>query len=192
MQSMMTILEDRRGEAVKIALYNVLGLQSDHWRECFPKGITIGIIEPFLKQFAEATVGIRVDDPLDIVYFTPICVRLGCGIAKTKNFDLKVCLRCRQAKYCSPRCPLVICSKHKTDFLRTRNWTGTMVTKRCATLLLLHPYPRLSHDLRQLLLKAWSSGFHGAATFGASNECSHCKVAHARQDLQDPCGREHA
>jgi hypothetical protein len=108
MQGMMTILEDRRGEAVMIALYNVPWLQSDRWRECFPKGITIGIKEPFLKRFADATVGIRVDDPSDIVYVTPICVRLGCGIAQTENFDLKVCSRCRQAKYCSPRCQVEI------------------------------------------------------------------------------------
>jgi tetratricopeptide (TPR) repeat protein/uncharacterized membrane protein YgcG/predicted nucleotidyltransferase len=107
-QGMMTILEDRRGEAVMIALYNVSWLQSDRWRECFPKGITIGIKEPFLKRFADATVGIRVDDPSNVVYVTPICVRLGCGIAQTENFDLKVCSRCRQAKYCSPRCQVEI------------------------------------------------------------------------------------
>jgi hypothetical protein len=105
---MMTILEDRCGDAVKIALCNVSWLQSDRWRECFPKGITIGIKEPFLKRFADATVGIRVDDPSDIVYVTPICMRLGCGIAKTENFDLKVCSRCRLAKYCSPRCQVDI------------------------------------------------------------------------------------
>jgi len=107
MQGMLTILEDRRSDAVKIALYNVSWLQSDLWLECFPKGITIGK-EPFLKRFADATVGIRVYDASDIVYVTPLCMRLGCGIAKTENVDLKVCSHCRQTKYCSLRCQVEI------------------------------------------------------------------------------------
>ena len=108
MQSMMTILEDGHGDAVMVALYNVSWLQSEHWRECFPKGMKIGIKEPFLKRFADGTVGIRVDNPSDVVYVTPICMRLGCGVAKTEIFDLKLCSRCRLTKYCSPKCQVNI------------------------------------------------------------------------------------
>ena len=102
--SLMTILEDSRGEAVKIALYNVTSVNSERWRECFPKGMKIGLKEPFLKRFSDSSIGIRVDSPSDIVYVTPICMRLGCGVARTDSLELKVCSRCRVSKYCSPRC----------------------------------------------------------------------------------------
>jgi len=104
MMSLMTILEDSVGDAVLIALYNVSSVNSERWRECFPKGMRIGIKEPFLKRFANATVGIRVDDASDIVYVTPVCMRLGCGIARTAKLQLKVCSRCGVSRYCSERC----------------------------------------------------------------------------------------
>ncbi len=74
MLSLMTILEDSGGDSVLIALYNLSSVNSERWWECFPKGMQIGIKESFLKRFANATVGIRVDDPSDVVYVTPVCM----------------------------------------------------------------------------------------------------------------------
>lgn len=62
----------------------------------------IGIKEPFLKRFADGTIGIRVDDPNDLLYVTPICSR--CFIAQTEERKLLVCSRCRVHKYCSKAC----------------------------------------------------------------------------------------
>ena len=66
--SLMTILEDDQGAAVMIALYNIPATTTRRWREFFPKGLRLGIKEPFLKRFADGTIGVRVDDPKDVVY----------------------------------------------------------------------------------------------------------------------------
>jgi hypothetical protein len=66
--SLMTILEDDNGDAVMIALYNVPATWSSRWREFFPEGLRLGIKEPFLKRFADGTIGVRVDDPKDVIY----------------------------------------------------------------------------------------------------------------------------
>lgn len=100
----MTILGDDKGAAVKIALYNVWWANSEHCSECFPKGMLIGIKEPFLKLFADSTIGIRVDNPSDIIYVTPICI---CGIADTSQRDLKRCARCQVDKYCLKVCQML-------------------------------------------------------------------------------------
>ena len=104
LQSLMIILEDKNGDAGMIALYNVSSVLSDSWRWCFPKGMQIGIKEPFLKRCTDSTVGIRVDNPLEIVFVTPICMRLGCGITETNLLKLKICTGNRQSRYCSPEC----------------------------------------------------------------------------------------
>ena len=67
----MTILADDHGKGVKVALYNNLSVQLPHWQECFPRGMKIGIVEPFLKWASDSTIMIRVEDPNDIVYVNP-------------------------------------------------------------------------------------------------------------------------
>lgn len=89
MRSLQTVIADDLGAAVKLSLYNFPAAWKDDWRESFPKGnyshspackpelnadctsppgMRIGIKEPFLKRQADTDFGVRVDDPLDIVY----------------------------------------------------------------------------------------------------------------------------
>ena len=51
-----------------VALYNVPAISSPRWREFFPKGLRLGIKEPFLKRFADGTIGVRVDNTKDVIY----------------------------------------------------------------------------------------------------------------------------
>ena len=67
---------------MNIALYNFPVADLDRWRECFPKGLRVGIREPYLKRRADAAFGIRVDDPADLIVRTPVCGwRAGCADA---------------------------------------------------------------------------------------------------------------
>eukprot|EP00961_Rhodomonas_salina_P034135 459065-Rhodomonas_salina.2 len=74
----------------------------------------IGIKEPFLKLYADGTIGIRVDRPSDIIYVTPICKRRGCGVAQSAQQRLLTCSRCRKVEYCSKACQRAAwCNGHK-------------------------------------------------------------------------------
>jgi hypothetical protein len=88
----------RRGLAVKLALYNVRGVDSPHWSECFPKGLQLGIKEPFLKQSADGAITVRVDHAADLVYVTPVCS--DCAKATILK---KLCAPCR-AQFCTNAC----------------------------------------------------------------------------------------
>lgn len=61
-----TYMEDRNGDFVKLALYNVIPNCKDDLRLAemrFPVGTSVIICEPFYKIFADGCLGIRVDSP---------------------------------------------------------------------------------------------------------------------------------
>ena len=68
-----TVLEDCNGDAVVLALYNLLpdGLHGDDSiplaSKFIPKRCTVCIVEPFLKVFRDGSRGLRIDDPSDII-----------------------------------------------------------------------------------------------------------------------------
>ena len=101
--SVMSVLEDEYGYAVRIAFYNVTCARNEHgWRDRFPIGLRIALKEPFLKRYAmDAGVGIRVDHPSDLIFITAVCSWAGCGVAETKQRQLKRCSRCKLVSYCS-------------------------------------------------------------------------------------------
>ena len=105
--SVMTVLEDGLGAGVRIAFYNLPGIDSPQWRMCFPKGLRIAIKEPFLKRYGvDAGIGIRVDHPSDVIFVSKICARRGCGVAEMEDRSLKSCGRCQLVSYCSKDCQL--------------------------------------------------------------------------------------
>lgn len=67
-----TLLEDERGNVIKITLYNFLpsGVSGDDanalGKQMLPKGSRVKIAEPFYKIFRDGSRGIRVDDPNEI------------------------------------------------------------------------------------------------------------------------------
>ena len=104
LRSVQTILSDKAGNAVKLALYNLPSVVSSRWPDCFPEGMELAIKEPVLKQAADGSIMVRVDHPSNVVYVTPVCSacwRAACQIRK-----LSRCVRCRQARYCDRRCQL--------------------------------------------------------------------------------------
>ena len=101
--SVMSVLEDEHGYAVRIAFYNLTCALNEHgWRDRFPIGLRIALKEPFLKRYAmDSGVGIRVDHPSDLIFITAVCSWAGCGVAETKERQLKRCSRCKLVSYCS-------------------------------------------------------------------------------------------
>jgi hypothetical protein len=98
MKGVQLVLADKRGLAVKLSLYNVPGVESSHWRECFPEGLQLGIREPFLKRSADSQLMVRVDHAADLIYTTPVC-RTCARAGQLK----KECVTC-QWKFCNKAC----------------------------------------------------------------------------------------
>jgi hypothetical protein len=109
--SVMSVLADEEDAdaAVVVALYNVAAAALPHWRKCFPKGMRLGIKEPFLKRMADGTVNIRVDHPTDLVFdIARVCAWDGCRIAKRADeSENKKCAGCRKVSYCCRECQLL-------------------------------------------------------------------------------------
>ena len=116
MKSVMTVLADGHGEAVFIAFYNVGATETEAWSRIFPKGLRIGIKEPFLKRFADASIGIRVQNPDDIVYVSRVCARPNCRVAQVGDeIALLRCSRCKLSWYCSRACQGQDWGRHKLE-----------------------------------------------------------------------------
>ena len=75
--SIMTVLADEEGNAIRLSIYNLPCLQAEHWSQCFPKGMRLGIKEPYFKRSADGGFSVRVDDPRDLVYLTRVCEEPG-------------------------------------------------------------------------------------------------------------------
>jgi hypothetical protein len=100
--SIMTVLADDTGHAVRLALYitpNTTGWFKSI--EAFPKGLRIAIKEPHLKRRADGTIGIRADHPTDVI----ICCAGKCG---------KMDLLCGAVVRCSS-CTIMYCSEFCRD-----------------------------------------------------------------------------
>jgi tetratricopeptide (TPR) repeat protein len=73
MTSAMSIMEDERGRLLKLAVYNALPSGAPDAgtlaaaSALLPEGATVAVLEPFYKRFADGTLGVRVDDPRDLV-----------------------------------------------------------------------------------------------------------------------------
>ena len=116
MKSVMTVLADEHGEAVFIAFYNVGATETDAWSRIFPKGLRIGIKEPFLKRFADASIGIRVQNPDDIVYISRVCAWPKCRVAQVGDeIALLRCSKCKSSWYCSRACQGQDWGRHKLE-----------------------------------------------------------------------------
>ena len=103
LRSVMSVLADDHGAGVRVAFYNLAGVGSSKWRMCFPKGLRIGLKEPFLKRYGlDAGVGIRVDHPSDVVFVSKVCA--SCGVMEAGECVLKQCGRCKLVSYCSKDC----------------------------------------------------------------------------------------
>ena len=99
MTSIMTIIEDETGAIVKIAVYNALPEDLDlraktaAAQEFLKEGTVVAIIDPFYKTFMDLSRGIRIDDPLELIFMddmgskTPIDLRCeGNDQFKSKNY----------------------------------------------------------------------------------------------------------
>jgi hypothetical protein len=124
------ILADKRGLGVKLSLYNLPGVESPHWRECFPEGMQLKIKEPFLKRSADAQFIVRVDHAADVEYVTRVCS--ACSKAERPKNKLKkkcdirmlmACAQCRHAFYCSREC-------QKADWKKHKRLCGTSTSKK--------------------------------------------------------------
>mmetsp|Transcript_25046 Transcript_25046/g.42331 ORF Transcript_25046/g.42331 Transcript_25046/m.42331 type:complete len:1263 (-) Transcript_25046:300-4088(-) len=72
-----TVLEDRKGYAVKLLLH-VPAVHFFHWQECFPNGMSLAIREPLLKRATDGTIAVCVDNESDIEYVSKACEWSGC------------------------------------------------------------------------------------------------------------------
>jgi hypothetical protein len=67
--SVFTLLEDDAGDVVKLSLYNAVPPSGSGARRAaaaqrvLPRGAVVEVVEPFFKQFADGTYGVRIDDP---------------------------------------------------------------------------------------------------------------------------------
>jgi hypothetical protein len=116
MNSVMTVFADEHGDAVFIAFYNVGATETDAWSKIFPKGLRIGIKEPFLKRFADSSIGIRVENPDDIVYVSRVCAWPKCRVAQVDDETaLLRCSKCKRSWYCSRACQGQDWGRHKRE-----------------------------------------------------------------------------
>jgi len=95
---------------------------------------------------------------------TPVCMRLGCGIARTAKVELKVCSRCGVSRYCSERC-------QKLD------WNDGHKNACQPALLTLHTDP--PHGS----FNAGDSRIQGLARSQGNDTCLHSTTSHAPQFL---------
>ncbi|KAJ7514791.1 hypothetical protein O6H91_23G059200 [Diphasiastrum complanatum] len=72
MTSVMTLLEDDAGHAIKLAIYNAVpsASRSSQVEVLFPEGSKVAIKEPYFKRYKDCTVGLRVDHPRNVVFLT--------------------------------------------------------------------------------------------------------------------------
>lgn len=89
LNSIQTVMGDGSQHAVWLQIYN-----TNQALRAFPKGQRIAIKEPFLKRRADTSLGIRVDNPADIV----LCCRQQC------LRDCVVKCPCCAVMFCSDAC----------------------------------------------------------------------------------------
>jgi hypothetical protein len=74
--ALFTVLADDINNNCGVPLYiyqEIPGVDLLHYRECFPKGMRIGIKEPYLKRLDDGLFGVRINKAEDIVYKSPKC-----------------------------------------------------------------------------------------------------------------------
>lgn len=66
----MTVLEDDKGLAVRLAIYNASHSQTNIER-LYPKGAKVAIREPYFKRAADSSLAMRVDNPANVEMLVP-------------------------------------------------------------------------------------------------------------------------
>ncbi|GLC48877.1 Mitochondrial import receptor subunit TOM70 [Pleodorina starrii] len=73
MTGLSTLLEDENGDVVRLAVYNLIpalgglaGMVAG--AKALPEGRAVAVLEPFFKRMADGTTGVRVDNPLELVF----------------------------------------------------------------------------------------------------------------------------
>jgi hypothetical protein len=115
--SFMTTVVDDRGRASPIAFYNCpgsgkVGLIADitthdqKGQHFFKPGVRILLRNPWYKERMSGSVGLRVEDPKDVVILKPhgggACYH--CDMEAPEGGRLLRCGRCRAVFYCSSAC----------------------------------------------------------------------------------------
>jgi tetratricopeptide (TPR) repeat protein len=73
LRAAFTLLEDAAGDLVRVTVYNAMpgGLAVGRLQlaaqQLLPEGATVAVVEPFFKVFADGTLGVRIDDPRDLL-----------------------------------------------------------------------------------------------------------------------------
>ncbi|KAH7281353.1 hypothetical protein KP509_36G042900 [Ceratopteris richardii] len=107
-----TILEDDKGDAIRLCVYNATGdaISEQHLEFVFSKGVKVAIKEPYFTVDEDGTLAIRVDNPSDVVRNPP-----------ETEADMRGLISC------SPACGLRISDaqnirKQGNQAFRSENW----------------------------------------------------------------------
>ncbi|KAJ7564985.1 hypothetical protein O6H91_02G043100 [Diphasiastrum complanatum] len=68
--SVLNVLEDETGLATKLRICNALPINYSmlQAQRLYPKGSRIAVLEPYLTEFSDGTIGILVEKPSDVVF----------------------------------------------------------------------------------------------------------------------------
>ncbi|KAH7281114.1 hypothetical protein KP509_36G030900 [Ceratopteris richardii] len=101
-----TILEDDKGDAIRLCVYNATGdaISEQHLEFVFSKGVKVAIKEPYFTVDEDGTLAIRVDNPSDVVRNPPE-TEADLGNKETRPSDLRIGIKLsdyilRQQKFC--------------------------------------------------------------------------------------------
>mmetsp|Transcript_86129 Transcript_86129/g.152156 ORF Transcript_86129/g.152156 Transcript_86129/m.152156 type:complete len:843 (-) Transcript_86129:163-2691(-) len=63
-----TVIEDDEGDVIRLGLYNMVGATSQaNSEKLFPDDMKLTIMEPYLKIMADGSLGVRVDNPAEVI-----------------------------------------------------------------------------------------------------------------------------
>lgn len=74
MTAVQTLLEDETGRVIKLSIYHAVaaGASVSEIEGMFPKRMNVAVKEPYFKRYTDGCVGLRVDDPADILSVDPV------------------------------------------------------------------------------------------------------------------------
>lgn len=76
MSSITALIEDERGAVISVSLYNFVpgGSSLAFAQAAFPVGLRLGFKEPYMKRFASGKLGLRVDNPCNVIILPPLAI----------------------------------------------------------------------------------------------------------------------